>query len=233
MNEVASIRAANTDTSDIVTEEFMAASPEEALDKYSKGLLRKMHLTKGARFQAARRHRARAIASVWSIIFLSMYVFSSSVAGIIYAEQVTLGFSQFLNMLNVIMSAFIIAFSVFEQGKQHDLKAELFLKCAQEISRLHDNLYYEACMHRVTPQSAQAFNEAYQKTVNGFSDNHSEVDYRTFRINSGNHKGEPLFRAINTFRYWFDCWSIMIAAVLAPPAVLALYAFVARAPVFK
>lgn len=207
----------------LVTDEFRPTSSDDAISKYSDALLKKMHLTKGARFQSARRHKARSTASVWSIIFLSMYVFSTSVVSYIYSDQYDPVFVKFLVVLNIIMSAFIIAFSVLEQGKQHDLKADLFLRCSQNISKLHDDLYLHICMQTMTKERAFEFNSAYQATINSFSDNHTNVDYRTFRANAGWHKENPLLVAFIHTRYWIDCWSILVAALVAPPLAITIY----------
>jgi hypothetical protein len=48
------------------------------LDGSYENLLYKMQLTKGARYQSARRHRKRSRASIWSIVVLSLYVFATS-----------------------------------------------------------------------------------------------------------------------------------------------------------
>lgn len=115
----------------------------DVVANYYDKLLYRMRLTKGARFQAARRHKRRSIASTWAVTVLSLYVFSSSSYLALYDLSNFPTIERPLLLSSIILSAFIIAFTVFEQGKRHDLKAELFLRCSQGIQELHDRLEVE------------------------------------------------------------------------------------------
>ncbi|WP_280176958.1 SLATT domain-containing protein [Roseibium aquae] len=198
------------------------------LDGYVDTLLYRMHLTKGARYQAARRHQRRAIASIWSIIALSMYVFTASTVLAIYDLSAFGSLEQHLIIANMVMSAFIIAFSVLEQGKKHDLKAELFLRCAQGIQRLRDELEFDRRINGLSQDDVAAAVKSYNDLVHDFSDNHSETDYRTFRINIGKHQGEFFYSIYQPLKYWFDCWSIMLISIFVPPMALLLLYWIAK-----
>jgi hypothetical protein len=203
--------------------------PSEAeLDEYVDTLLYRMHLTKGARYQAARRHQRRATASIWSIIALSMYVFTTSTILAIYDLSAFGNLEQHLIIANMVMSAFIIAFSVLEQGKKHDLKAELFLRCAQGIQRLRDELEFARRISRLSKEDVADAVKSYNELVHDFADNHSETDYRTFRINIGKHAGDYIYSFYQPIKYWFDCWSIMLISIMVPPTVITTLYFWAR-----
>ncbi|MGB0629799.1 MAG: hypothetical protein ACPGRZ_03815 [Alphaproteobacteria bacterium] len=95
-----------------------------------------MGLTKGERFQAARRHKWKSRKSILAIVILSLYVFSSGIVLIVFAEHLTDIEKKLITFANVIMTSFILVFSVLENGKRHELRAEMFLKCAQGISEI-------------------------------------------------------------------------------------------------
>jgi len=177
----------------------------------------RMHLTRGARFQAARRHGKKSTASTWAVTALSMYVFSASSFLAVYDPGDNSSVEKPIMLLTIIMSAFIIAFSIMEQGKRHDLKAELFLKCAQKIGELRERLELDLVSGELDEMEARSYLEEYNEIVNGFSDNHSETDYRTFRVNIGKHTGRPIYSAYQHLKYWLDCWLLMYAAILIPP----------------
>lgn len=195
---------------------------QTSLDSYSESLLYRMHLTKGARYQAARRHQRRSTASLWSVIALSMYVFTVSAVLAIYDLSQKGNIEKELVISNIVMSAFIIAFSVLEQGKKHDLKADLFLRCAQGIQGLRDKLELEVRLGTVTNKNISNYVDQYNAIVHDFADNHSETDYRTFRINIGKDTGLQIYRYYYTCKYWLDCWLIMIFAIFIPPLTFLL-----------
>lgn len=211
------------DQSDPHTEEKGADLVPRArseLIEWGRSLSYKMHLTKGARFQAARRHKKRSIASTWAVTALSMYVFSATSYLAVYDVSQKPELENLLLLMTIVMSAFIIAFSILEQGKKHDLKAELFLKCAQEIGELRDKIEFDILVHDLDEMEARNYLEQYNEIVNDFSENHSETDYRTFRINIGKHEGQPVYSLRQQFRYWLDSWVLMLIAIIAPPIVL-------------
>jgi SMODS and SLOG-associating 2TM effector domain family 5 len=192
-------------------------TPQQALEEYTSSLLYRMQLTKGARFQAARRHQRRATGSLWSVIALSMYVFTVSAVLSIYDLSSLGTLEKELVISNIVMSAFIIAFSVLEAGKKHDLKAEMFLRCAQGIQELRDRIEFDLKMGNLKSETISASVEKYNELVHDFADNHSEADYRTFRINIGKHKDQKLYSVYHSCTYWLDCWCLMIFSVFIPP----------------
>ena len=189
---------------------------DASLNEYVEKLLYKMYLTKGARYQAARRHQRRAIASIWSVIFLSMYVFSTTTILTILDFSTFPDVRENLTIASVVMSAFIIAFSVLEHGKRHDAKAEAFLRCGQRLHELRDKLELNT-FEELDVDAVRGYVEDYNEIINDFTGNHSETDFRSFRVNVGKHKGQYIYSFSQKFQYWLDCWAIMIVAFVAPP----------------
>lgn len=194
----------------------------DSLTAYTKSLLYRMYLTKGARYQAARRHQRRSMASLWSVISLSMYVFTASAVGAVYDLPSDSPLGRMLSIFNIVMSSFIIAFAVLEQSKKHDLKADLFLRCAQGIQELWDCVDFDMKNGELIAASVKSQVEKYNTIVHDFSDNHSENDYRSFRVNIGKHHHQPFYSFYTNLKYWLDCWIIMLLAVIIPPVAFTI-----------
>jgi hypothetical protein len=197
---------------------------QEAVDNYYERLIYRMKLTRGARYQAARRHQRRSSASLWAVIFLSLYVFSSNVVIVLYGSSLSANLIGLFGFTSIVMSAFIIAFSVLESGHKHDLKSELFLRNAQQIGTIHDRADYEFRTKIADRVALEEIGASYNKLVNEFHDNHIESDFKTFRISIGKEKGKPIANLISKLKYYFDCWGIMWASIVFPP----IFVFVGR-----
>ncbi|MGB0629798.1 MAG: hypothetical protein ACPGRZ_03810 [Alphaproteobacteria bacterium] len=65
----------------------------------------------------------------------------------------------------------------------------------------------------------------YNKIISSYSDNHSEMDFKTFRINIGKHRGirEFPFRIFYRVKFFWNIWSIAIFAFLIPFMMATLY----------
>lgn len=185
-------------------------------------LLSRFKQTKGARFQASRRHKKRSRASIWSIVFLSLYVFSISVVLVIFSENLTQTEGKILNFFNILMSAFILALSAIEHGKRHDLRAEMFLKCAQGVSDLQDQVQIDIATFNQTPEILKDRIDAYQRLITNFSDNHSNMDFQTYRISVGKDSMTSVLRVFYSAIYFWNCWSISILSIVLPPCMLFL-----------
>lgn len=193
---------------------------KDPVEEGYKILLHKMAMTKGARYQAARRHGKRSNASIWSIIFLSMYVFVVTVVVALDGHNIPVLLTDLMNILVISMSAFIIAFSALEHGKKHDLKAEQFLRNAQGIAKIHDSMKIDLELGRCTADNLVQCTDEYAALVHDFPDNHSEADYRTFRVNIGKHRDQPFYEFRQKLFYSLECWVHAWASLLLPPIIV-------------
>ncbi len=185
-------------------------------DFYSK-LVYRMRITRGARYQAAQRHKRRAQASIWAIISLSLYVFTSNVLTVIFSANMDPITKSLLGIISIVMSAFIIAFSVLESGHKHELKSELFLRNAQNIGELHDKSDYEIETSIEDRIIIEETLKKYNELINEFPYNHSESDFKNFRSKTKKDKYKFLERVFISIKYYFDCWGIMWASIVFPP----------------
>lgn len=213
------------------------------------GRRRRMQLTKGARFEAARRHKFSGRSSGYSIVILSVWIFTLSVYVLIYPDGSR---NNYINALNLILSFFVIAFSLLQGAKRHELRSEMFLKCAQEIDEISTDLsvderrsesLFTAQIGMSSPDLARVNEEVerifkyisshdskYQKILMSFSDNHSDIDYNVYIFKSDRNpkktKGIEWIKLLIESMYWraMNFWYVrntMMLAIVLPILALA------------
>lgn len=169
-----------------VPEQHTAKAHEEIqldpLNELARRRLGRMYSTKGARFEAARRHKITARSSTIAIIILSTYLFAISVFLLTFKDQIQNGMESILKSISLIMSFFVVAFSLLQSSKRHDLRSEMFLKCAQAIDEIWTKLDREASLGSVTAENIKHHDDEYQRIITNFPDNHSDFDYQIFRF---------------------------------------------------
>ena len=147
-----------------------------------KMFLTKMKLTKGARFEAARRLENMARTSQYSIIILSLYVFTLSVWQVIFQGKIDPSHVQKIDWICIVTSAFIMVFSLLESGRRHDLRSELMLKSAQTISCIYNEIEAKLKCGTLDIADMMILIKRYDDVISVFSDNHSDIDYVIYRI---------------------------------------------------
>lgn len=143
-------------------------------------LLKKINLTKGARFESSRRHADSFRNSNLSIVVLSLYVLTITSVSVIFPSYLTDLGSQALGLLAIVMSSFIIVFSILENAKSHELKSEMFLKCAQELSNIANELEARILVDEVGEEQYFDYSKWYNKVLITYSDNHADLDFKKY-----------------------------------------------------
>ncbi|MGI9481538.1 MAG: SLATT domain-containing protein [Hyphomicrobiales bacterium] len=165
------------------------ASPEAerelfpSVEKELNAFLYALNFTKGSRFEAARRYKKRAHYTNLSIMVLSLYVMIFTLIPVFVPFKLDTGSSAFLFISTVTMSAAIIGFSLFESGKRHDLRAELLLKSARQISDLHWETRVYAAEGKISAEKVWEYIKNYSKILADFEDNHAHMDFTYFKTN--------------------------------------------------
>jgi len=143
-------------------------------------LIKRMWLTKGARYNAYRRLQKKHDLSISSISFLSSYVLIIN----------SLKFFKFLNItpfqenvilfFTMVMSIFILILSLIDSAKDYKLNAEKFLMSATEI----ENLYNELEQTNSSTMSIKRKEDKVQKILGRYGEilkfyqvNHDAVDF--------------------------------------------------------
>ncbi|MDF1794166.1 MAG: SLATT domain-containing protein [Thalassobaculaceae bacterium] len=194
-------------------------------------LLKKIGITKGARFQSSVLHRTRNRTSTLSVIILSMYVILFSSAPFFLGNEIEDNVVRSLNLITIVMSAFVVVFTLYENSKRHELRAENFLKCAQNLSDLYDKVLVEKLSDKGDWELINAKYYEYNKIMISFPDNHSELE---LQIHFSNTKKVPPSLTMNYARSKFNKikislakfvhnWSMPIIALSSP---FVIYVFV-------
>lgn len=197
------------------------AAVEDAL-KLVEGRKRRAQLTKGARFEASRRHKFTNRSSSYAIVVLSVWIFALSVYSVVHPGMD----NKYLNALNLILSFFVVSFSLLQSAKKHELRSEMFLKCAQDIDAMATELslserkikteyhieldssqFSIEITRSITEEIFEAvgdFDQKYQKVLMSFSDNHSDMDYNVYSFKS--HRNPKGAKGI-------DWWKLTIESI--------------------
>jgi hypothetical protein len=195
------------------------------LYELAKKRLNAMYLTKGARFEASRRHKKAGRTSTLAIVILSTYIFGISVISLTYKNEIKGDWESILKSVSLIMSFFVVAFSLLQSSYRHDLRSELFLKCANAIDDLWTELCRDKALGTLSAAKLKSYDDDYRRVITNFSDNHSDLDFHIFRFNtSENPKHKSRFERIwaGTRRiYWhwklhFYIWKNVYVATLFP-----------------
>lgn len=202
------------------------SGPDSSLNDLAEKRLNSMYLTKGSRYEASRRHKKSNRTSTISIVILSTYIFAISVISFTYKNDITTEWESILKSVSLIMSFLVVAFSLFQSGHRHDLRSELFLKCAQSIDEIWSNLCREKQLNQLTPDKIKQYDDEYRKVITNFADNHSDIDFQIFRFKTGEnpkHKTDRRSRMWARLRriYWnwklhFYVWKNVYIATIFP-----------------
>jgi hypothetical protein len=130
-----------------------------------------MWVTKKARFNAASRFEFLGRLSTLCITVLSLYVILLSVMPLVFTAQWMNKINAFNNVANIVVSVFIIAFSIMEGSRNHPLRAMMMRLSALEIAEHEDILAGKES--EVDEAAAIAYHRILQK----FAENHGEIDF--------------------------------------------------------
>jgi SMODS and SLOG-associating 2TM effector domain family 5 len=135
------------------------------------------------------------------------------------------------------MSFFVVAFSLLQSSKRHDLRSEMFLKCAQAIDDIWTKLDRDFSLGNVTRDKFKQSDDEYQRVITNFTDNHADFDYQVFRFKTrDNPKRFERFVPRTWARarriYWknkvfFYIWKNVYLALLLPWLIFGI-AYLAR-----
>lgn len=175
---------------------------------------------KGARSQAARRHKLTVRFTNTSIVLLSTYIFGISVI-LTVLEDFIQATAEMLRATNLTMSFFLVAFSLLQSFKRHDLRSELFSRSAQSLRNVRSDLQRELILGKLTPKAISEFDEHFKRILRSYRDAHGEMDAKVFQFRMERDFGTPLsWRRLAGGIFWQSIWifyvikSFLFAALL-------------------
>jgi hypothetical protein len=159
-------------------------STNSDLEEYAKSLKRKMWITNGSRFNAARRLNNKYQFSLSSISILSIYGIGIPLFQSIAKNPQCKEINDIYNAISLILSVFTLVISLLEGAKNYQLRAEKLHKNAIEVSELQQKLEHvmvsqlgDADFHQKVGDILIKYNEIIKEC----SENHDSEDYNLFK----------------------------------------------------
>lgn len=144
----------------------------------------KVWTTKGARFQADQRLRARARMSGISMSVFSAYLIIASLISVYVGSHATMNF-QLINYFVTALSIILLVLSQYESAQDYKLRAEKLHQCGLDVSELYNEIrIYKTLVPSPSDEMTKAFcgdvASRYQAILSKY-ENHMPIDYAMFK----------------------------------------------------
>ena len=159
-----------------------------------KFFMKKMVITKGARFDAYRRLKRMGNISLVSISLLSIYAIISSLFVFVFSDEIGQLTSKYFTMVSVILASLILFLNAFESSKQYELRSEKMRMSAQRISDLYNEFDAKFHLSIIDDDYLQNTISKYNGILQEFAENHDDVDFLHHRYGRF-----PAFRELHYF----------------------------------
>lgn len=150
-------------------------------------LLSKMWKTKGSRFNAHARLKARHWASVLATSLLAMYIAALSLCQLTFADAMTPLENKVLSIGGVVVSIFLIIITLVENARNYLGDAERMHQSALAISELYNR--FQALTLEEANAERLKFNDQYSDALKAIPVDHKDIDYKRFMIRSSDDLG--------------------------------------------
>ena len=204
-------------------------------------LYKTVWITRGARFIASKRYKNLQRLSSFGISILSFYIIS---LGIYSFSNLNEESANWLNILSLCSSVFILILSVHEGSKQFDLKAHLFHVCGKDLSEIYNKIKNDIKLKRFDQKDFNELLSNYESIVKTYDENHADVDNKIFRAKnwdslykfSYDPNSHPIFSGAEKFflplkfslkRLWYTTtiYGLYILIIFVPPFIFLLWIF--------
>ena len=155
------------------------------LDKFASSLRQRIWITKGSRFNAARRLNNKYQFSLSSISILSVYgiaiPFIQNTTNNPHCQKV----NDIYSAISVILSVFTLVISLLEGAKNYQIRAEKLHNNAVELSSLSRELEFLVVSKSGEAEFIQEIGEIsarYEKLIKQCPENHELEDYTLFML---------------------------------------------------
>jgi hypothetical protein len=139
--------------------------------------------TKGARFNAYRRLEKKNSALTFITSFSSIHLLAIAILQLSSLVPLSADQSKLLNFISITISIIILAYSLFEGGKEHGLKSERHHLCGIELDRCYSRLQH--ITDGSTSELIKLANE-YNDVTEKYLLNHDSVDDEFFQLQNPN-----------------------------------------------
>jgi hypothetical protein len=140
-------------------------------------LLSEMKVTKGARFNAAKRleGRHKRMTTVTALASTSVLILTI-VPAFIHATELL---SAIMNIATISLSALILTFSLLQNANNDQVKSELHHVCAVDISRIRRKFRAKSTEEN---SFLEKYGAKYDKILKQCSVNHDDIDFYQYKL---------------------------------------------------
>ena len=135
--------------------------------------------TKGARFNAYRRLEKKNSALTFITSFSSIHLLAIAILQLSSLVPLSVEQSKLLNFISITISIIILAYSLFEGGKEHGLKSERHHLCGIELDRCYSKLQHIADDDTI---ELIKLTDEYNDVTEKYLLNHDTVDNDFFQL---------------------------------------------------
>lgn len=190
---------------------------------------RRVWITRGARFNAARRLGNRQYWSIASISFLSIYGISIPIIQSFLDPNTCVSVQKVYSIVSTVSSIFILVLSLLEGSKNYQVRAERLYSNALQLSGIcrqieflrlrKDDREGDKVTHLIE------ISDAYEELILGCQENHETEDFRLFQIQNRQHFQISLLKAMTerVLLYVRDYWLYIISITAFPVPLVLLY----------
>lgn len=177
----------------------------------------KVWTTKGARFQADQRLRAKARMSSISMSILSAYLIIAGLISVYVGSHASINF-QLINYFVTALSIVLLVLSQYENSQDYKLRAEKLHKCGLDISEIYNEIrIFKTLVPTPSNEITKIFCEnvapRYQAILSKY-ENHMPIDYAMFKTTQRHYfsKLEPKEIKSTKRKLWWivNGWYVML-----------------------
>lgn len=155
-------------------------------------------ITKGARFNAARRLERQAAMSDVAAFLLSFAVASLSLVSLVFAESFSAFQNKTIGAATVIITFFIMLMSLMNSSKNYGLRAYVLHRCGIELTDLFQEMEAVDDLDCMSHDDYLRYQRRYGAILITNLENHSNMDYNYFQCMNP-HKFVKYFETHNKF----------------------------------
>lgn len=178
--------------------------------------------TKQARYIASRRLSKQNYLYLCSISFLSFYVLALSILQILPVDIFNETQGLFVSYFIIVISMFILVISLIENSNNRMVRAERLHRCANEMTKLYDELCY-ICEEKECNGGIEAIkniNRKYHDIIDKYLENHEELDYK-YGLATNSWVAWTILKKISIRYSWFvNIYTAPLVMILFPPIMI-------------
>ena len=146
-------------------------------------LISKTWVTKGTRFTADERLRAKHKWSTLSLAMLALYLIALSSAEMLNNSLIQDDYKVYIPMIVLFLSLFILIITLIENSKNYLLQADKMHQCALEIQSIYHRLQLAIKSKKDTYETREQLLQEYDNVLLKYP-NHEERAYKIFRASN-------------------------------------------------